>query len=216
MHVSLRYLTMMNIVKIILIAGSFSLFSVLAASPTHDEGRVDFQGRVRDVSCSIALNGSNNSGSGIIWLDPVSLTDVQQQGAGTFIKPQAITFELSKCQLVYGDKSMAESLLPMVSVRWINGGSTPKIHGKKNEYLENILPNGARHIHLALAINDGKKLGARNKIIPEDPLQNLVKMQEKNEDAGLFTYYIGYVTQEPHLVTSGPISSLATLVLLYN
>ena len=52
--------------------------AMLAASSTYgfmtnyDNGRVDFVGRVTDISCSVALNGANNAGSGNVWLAPVS------------------------------------------------------------------------------------------------------------------------------------------------
>jgi major type 1 subunit fimbrin (pilin) len=65
----------------------------------YDRGRVDFAGRVTDISCSVALNGGQHAGSGNVWLAPVSLAEVHDRGAGAFMKPQPFTLALSNCQL---------------------------------------------------------------------------------------------------------------------
>lgn len=63
-----------RLIQLALISG------MLMASPasdfeTHyDRGRVDFAGRVTDISCSVALNGGNNAGSGSVWLAPEKAT----------------------------------------------------------------------------------------------------------------------------------------------
>jgi type 1 fimbria pilin len=62
--------------------------------------RVDFAGRVTDISCSVALNGGNNAGSGSVWLAPVSLAEVHDRGAGAFMKPQPFTLELQTASFV--------------------------------------------------------------------------------------------------------------------
>jgi type 1 fimbria pilin len=59
----------------------------------YDRGRVDFAGRVTDISCSVALNGGHNAGSGNVWLAPVSLAEVHDRGAGAFMKPQPFTLD---------------------------------------------------------------------------------------------------------------------------
>jgi major type 1 subunit fimbrin (pilin) len=48
----------------------------------YDRGRVDFAGRVTDISCSVALNGGKHAGSGNVWLAPVSLAEVHDRGPG--------------------------------------------------------------------------------------------------------------------------------------
>lgn len=216
MSESLSYLTLKKIVQMILLGCGFIVFSAQGKMPFYDDGRIDFRGRVSDTSCSVALNGSNNAGSGNIWLAPVSLTEVHQRGAGAFMNPQAFTLELSQCQLNSHGGEDRQISLPIVSVRWISGVGMSAVNNNSAEYLDNILPDGARHIYLALATNDGSNLVAENKIVPADPQQNQVQMQDQSASSGVLTYYIGYVTTSPQQVTSGPISSLATLELLYN
>jgi len=216
MSESLSYLALKKIVRMILLGCGLTVFSAQGAMPFYDDGRIDFRGRVSDTSCSVALNGSNNAGSGNIWLAPVSLTEVHQRGAGAFMKPQAFTLELSKCQLNSSGGEDLQISLPVVSIRWISGVGMSAVNNDSTEYLDNILPDGARHIYLALATSDGSPLAADNKIIPADPQQNQVQMQDQSASSGILTYYIGYVTTSPQQVTSGPISSLATLELVYN
>ena len=216
MSESLSYLTLKKIVQMILLGCGFIVFSAQGKMPFYDDGRIDFRGRVSDTSCSVALNGSTNAGSGNIWLAPVSLTVVLQRGAGAFINPQAFTLELSKCQLNSPDGEARQISLPIVSVGWSRGVGMSAVNNDSAEYLDNILPNGARHIYLALATNDGSTLGAENKIVPADPQQNQVQMQDQSASRRVLTYYIGYVTTSPQQVTSGPLSSLATLELVYH
>ncbi len=93
--------------------------TMLMASPAsgcetnYDRGRVDFAGRVTDISCSVALNGGNNAGSGSVWLAPVSLADVHDRGPGAFMKPQSFTLELSNCQLRQPDHELLAGRLPL-------------------------------------------------------------------------------------------------------
>ncbi|PJH29036.1 fimbrial protein, partial [Klebsiella pneumoniae] len=54
------------------------------------------------------------------------------------------------------------------------------------------------------------------KIVPADPQQNQVRLQESAVSGGLFTYYVGYVSPTPKSATSGPITSWATWELVYN
>ncbi|ROR13608.1 fimbrial protein [Erwinia sp. JUb26] len=216
MNGSVSYLTLKKIVQMMLLGCGVCVFSSQGQTPFYDDGRIDFRGRVSDTSCSVALNGSNNAGSGNIWLAPVSLSEVHQRGAGAFMKPQPFTLELSKCQLNAPGAEDRQMPLPVVSVRWITGVGMSAVNNDSAEYLDNILPDGARNIYLALATNDGSTLAAENKIVPADPQQNQVQMQGQSASSGILTYYIGYVTTSPQQVTSGPISSLATLELVYN
>ncbi|WP_443112792.1 fimbrial protein [Erwinia sp. SLM-02] len=216
MSESVLHLTIEKIVKMILVGSALTVFSAPGQTPFYDDGRIDFRGSVSDTSCSVALNGSNNAGSGNIWLAPVSLSEVHQRGAGAFMKPQAFTLELSKCQLNHPVGDDARMPLPVVSVRWISGVGISAVNNANTDYLENILPDGARHIYLALATNGDGTLAAENRIVPADPQQNQVQMQDQSVSRGILTYYIGYVTTAPQQVTSGPISSLATLELDYH
>lgn len=59
-------------------------------------------------------------------------------------------------------------------------------------------------------------LDKSNKIVPADPQQNQVRLQESAVSGGLFTYYVGYVSPTPKSATSGPITSWATWELVYN
>ncbi|HFU1339023.1 TPA: fimbrial protein, partial [Klebsiella michiganensis] len=100
---------------------------MLMASPAsgfetnYDRGRVDFAGRVTDISCSVALNGGNNAGSGSVWLAPVSLAEVHDRGAGAFMKPQPFTLELSNCQLRHDGGAADKDEIRLVNVRWVDG-----------------------------------------------------------------------------------------------
>lgn len=207
---------MKNMVKMMLTGSGFFICSALAATADPDKGRIDFQGRVSDVSCSVALNGSDNAGSGVVWLAPVSLSEVNQQGAGAFIKPQAMNFELSKCQLSHSSSAGADITLPVVTVRWVSGGGATEDEQGHRDYLANVLDDGARNIYLALSTSNDRMLEDGNKVVPADPQQPRAQIRGNALDGGLFTYYIGYVTQSPRQVTSGPIRSLATLELVYN
>ncbi|MGF8204717.1 hypothetical protein AAGO45_27345, partial [Klebsiella pneumoniae] len=64
--------------------------------------------------------------------------------------------------------------------------------------------------------NDNNTLDKSNKIVPADPQQNQVRLQESAVSGGLFTYYVGYVSPTPKSATSGPITSWATWELVYN
>ncbi len=50
----------------------------------YDRGRVDFAGRVTDISCSVALNGGQHAGSGNVWLAPVSGGSPRSRGRGVY------------------------------------------------------------------------------------------------------------------------------------
>jgi major type 1 subunit fimbrin (pilin) len=87
-----------NTIAWLLFCGSLAP-SAWGLRPITIAGRVDFAGRVTDISCSIALNGGQHAGSGNVWLAPVSLAEVHDRGAGAFMKPQPFTLALSNCQL---------------------------------------------------------------------------------------------------------------------
>ncbi|MDU1426619.1 type 1 fimbrial protein [Klebsiella grimontii] len=195
---------------------------MLIASPAsafetnYDRGRVDFAGQVTDISCSVALNGGNNAGSGSVWLAPVSLAEVHERGAGAFMKPQPFTLEISNCQLRHDGGAADKNAIHLVNVRWVDGFTVNAVSNENAGYLRNTRADGASHIFLALSTNDNNTLDKSNKIVPADPLQNRVPLVEKAVDGGVFTYYIGYVTPAPEKATSGPLTSWATWELVYN
>jgi type 1 fimbria pilin len=130
---------------------------------------VDFAGRVTDISCSVALNGGNNAGSGSVWLAPVSLAEVHDRGAGAFMKPQPFTLELSNCQLRHDGGAADKDEIRLVNVRWVDGFTVNAVGNENAGYLRNTRADGASHIFLALSTNDNNTLDKSNKI-PGRPL----------------------------------------------
>ncbi|WP_434638954.1 fimbrial protein [Klebsiella sp. I138] len=198
------------------IGGLFIASSASGFMTNYDNGRVDFAGRVTDISCSVALNGGHNAGSGNVWLAPVSLAEVHDRGAGAFMKPQSFTLELSNCQLRHDGGAADKNEIRAVNVRWVDGFLVTAVANENAGYLANTLPDGAQNIFLALSTNDNNTLDKSNKIVPADPQQNRVPIVEKSVNGGVFTYYIGYVTPSPEKATSGPLTSWATWELVYN
>ncbi|MCV5137901.1 type 3 fimbria minor subunit MrkF, partial [Escherichia coli] len=77
-----------------------------------------------------------------------------------------------------------------VSVRWVDGFLLTAVGNENAGYLANTLPDGAQNIYLALSTNDNNTLDKSNKIVPADPQQNQVRLQESAVSGGLFTYYV--------------------------
>ena len=205
-----------RLIQLALISGMLIASPASAFETNYDRGRVDFAGRVTDISCSVALKGANNAGSGSVWLAPVSLAEVHERGAGAFMKPQPFTLEISNCQLRHGGGAADKNAIHLVNVRWVDGFTVNAVSNENAGYLRNTRADGASHIFLALSTNDNNTLDKSNKIVPADPLQNRVPLVEKAVDGGVFTYYIGYVTPAPEKATSGPLTSWATWELVYN
>ena len=205
-----------RLIQLALISGMLIASPASAFETNYDRGRVDFAGRVTDISCSVALNGGNNAGSGSVWLAPVSLAEVHERGAGAFMKPQPFTLELSNCQLRHDGGAADKNAIRLVNVRWVDGFTVNAVSNENAGYLRNTRADGASHIFLALSTNDNNPLAKSTKIVPADPLQNRVPLVEKAVDGGVFTYYIGYVTPAPEKATSGPLTSWATWELVYN
>lgn len=205
-----------DIIRATLICTALAAVQAQAFETNYDRGRVDFAGRVTDISCSVALNGAENGGSGSVWLAPVSLAEVHERGAGAYLKPKPFTLELSNCQLRHSRHEADRNSVRRVSVRWVDGFVVNAVNNENAGYLANTLPDGARNIYLALSINDNNTLEKNNKIVPGDPLQNQVFIQDKAVNGGVFTYYIGYVTQTPASATSGMMTSWATWEIIYD
>ena len=205
-----------RLIQLALISGMLIASPASAFETNYDRGRVDFAGRVTDISCSVALNGGNNAGSGSVWMATVRIAEVHERGAGAFMKPQPFTLEISNCQLRHDGGAADKNAIRLVNVRWVDGFTVNAVSNENAGYLRNTRADGASHIFLALSTNDNNTLDKSNKIVPADPLQNRVPLVEKAVDGGVFTYYIGYVTPAPEKATSGPLTSWATWELVYN
>ncbi len=105
-----------NTIAWLLFCGSLAAPSAWGFETNYDRGRVDFAGRVTDISCSIALNGGQHAGSGNVWLAPVSLAEVHDRGAGAFMKPQPFTLALSNCQLRHDGGAASQDEVRRVSI----------------------------------------------------------------------------------------------------
>ena len=121
MRDSAQYKNSKRLIQLALIGGMLMASPASGFETNYDRGRVDFAGRVTDISCSVALNGGNNAGSGSVWLAPVSLAEVHDRGAGAFMKPQPFTLELSNCQLRHDGGAADKDEIRLVNVRWVDG-----------------------------------------------------------------------------------------------
>ena len=140
-----------RLIQLALISGMLIASPASAFETNYDRGRVDFAGRVTDISCSVALNGGNNAGSGSVWLAPVSLAEVHDRGAGAFMKPQPFTLELSNCQLRHDGGAADKDEIRLVNVRWVDGFTINAVGNENAGYLRNTRADGASHIFLALS-----------------------------------------------------------------
>ena len=138
-----------NTIAWLLFCGSLAAPSAWGFETNYDRGRVDFAGRVTDISCSVALNGGQHAGSGNVWLAPVSLAEVHDRGAGAFMKPQPFTLALSNCQLRHDGGAASQDEVRRVSVRWVDGFLLTAVGNENAGYLANTLPDGAQNIYLA-------------------------------------------------------------------
>ncbi|MDP1086664.1 type 1 fimbrial protein, partial [Klebsiella pneumoniae] len=57
-----------NTIAWLLFCGSLAAPSAWGFETKYDRGRVDFGGRVSDISGSVALNGGPHAGRGYVWL----------------------------------------------------------------------------------------------------------------------------------------------------
>ncbi len=81
---SAKYKNSTRLIQLALISGTLIASSAWGFETNYDRGRVDFAGRVTDISCSVALNGGNNAGSGSVWLAPVSGRSTRSRGGGIY------------------------------------------------------------------------------------------------------------------------------------
>ncbi len=192
-----------NTIAWLLFCGSLAAPSAWGFETNYDRGRVDFAGRVTDISCSVALNGGQHAGSGNVWLAPVSLAgSPRSRGRGVY-ETAAVYPALSNCQLRHDGGAASQDEVRRVSVRWVDGFLLTAVGNENAGYLANTLPDGAQNIYLALSTNDNNTLDKSNKIVPADPQQNQVRLQESAVSGGLFTYYVGYVSPTPSAPPAG-------------
>jgi type 1 fimbria pilin len=59
---SAKYKNSTRLIQLALMSGTLIASSAWGFETNYDRGRVDFAGRVTDISCSVALNGGNNAG----------------------------------------------------------------------------------------------------------------------------------------------------------
>ena len=62
MRDSAQYKNSKRLIQLALIGGMLMASPASGFETNYDRGRVDFAGRVTDISCSVALNGGNNAG----------------------------------------------------------------------------------------------------------------------------------------------------------
>ena len=146
MRDSAQYKNSKRLIQLALIGGMLMASPASGFETNYDRGRVDFAGRVTDISCSVALNGGNNAGSGSVWLAPVSLAEVHDRGAGAFMKPQPFTLELSNCQLRHDGGAADKDEIRLVNVRWVDGFTVNAVGNENAGYLRNTRADGASHI----------------------------------------------------------------------
>lgn len=63
MRDSAQYKNSKRLIQLALIGGMLMASPASGFETNYDRGRVDFAGRVTDISCSVALNGGNNAGA---------------------------------------------------------------------------------------------------------------------------------------------------------
>lgn len=186
----------------------------VALEANYDEGKVDFLGKVVDISCEISVNDQGSDAN--IYLAPISLFEIHNSEGGAYMKSKMFTIKLSQCQSVSHNGEMADADLNKISVGWSNGYLVPKTNFETAGLLKNMLTDGAKNINFALSINNSTTLDADNKIVPADPAQlKVVPKVSDNKDA-IFQYYIGYTAEAPKMVTTGLMASYATYEIQYN
>lgn len=174
----------------------------------YGSGKVIFNAQISDSSCKITVNDQNDTN---VYLSPISLDEVYNSAPAAYLKPQAFTITLSDCQLV--TEQAKENL---ISVYWSGGNLLDNANTESLGYLVNTIPDGAKNIAFVLSINDSNAINQSNKIIPSSLTQLKPHAMLVGNKKIIYKYYIGYVTQNPKQVTTGPILSFATYDIEYN
>jgi hypothetical protein len=170
---------------------------------------------VTDISCSVALNGGNNAGSGSVWLAPVSLAEVHDRGAGAFMKPQPFTLELSNCQLRHDGGAADKDEVRMVNVRWIDGFMVNSVSNENAGYLANTRRTGPAIFSWRCRLTTIIRWIRAIKLSRLTRSKTGCLWSKRRWMAGYLLITLATL-RPPEKATSGPLTSWATWELVYN
>lgn len=201
----------MNMKLIPLAIAILGATSVQAADPATDVGggRVDFFGKVTDVSCTVSIDGQGNNAD--VYLAPVSLSTVKgATNFATFMNPTSFNIDVTNCAPADGDDS---GTAPTSQVTWSGGNLLTGGAAGSEGFLANTEQSGAQAVHLALSTSSSATL-TDNKIVPATSGQKTVTGTDIS-NGKRFTYYVGYVTSANNEATAGVVNSYATYEISY-
>lgn len=187
-------------------------FNSLAASNNVGGGQVNFFGKVTDISCTISVDGQGSNAS--VYLAPVTIQEVKSAAAHTYLKPKPFVIDVTNCVQASSETRATDTKVPIekLTVTWTGGNLLQGATGNSEGYLANTDSTGATFIELALSKSASNF--AADKIIPGKA--NQVKGDRVSiKDGARFTYYVGYVTDEPTKTTTGLVTSYATYEVVY-
>lgn len=186
----------------------FGITSAQAATPNAGGGRIDFFGKVTDVSCTISVDGQGSNAN--VYLAPVTLTEVKgATNFESFLKPTSFNIDVTNCTSADGDTEAT----PTTEVTWSGGNLLTNGTAATTGFLANSEQNGASNVHLALSTSNTATL-TDNKIVPTDANQTKVT-GVTIADGARYTYYVGYVTSDKDTATAGVVNSYATYEIAY-